>query len=460
MPDKEIKDITDFFSEENPEISPEEKWNSIFQSWINKIEEKKMMLNLFELKLWFEALEAFFSSSRIERLIFKLESHNLRNYGFYLDIFTQIIGKLTIQLKTLDFKKDEYLLNFEEFIIEKILENVSTKSFPYMRDFHSPESWFYSLRIFLQNLKNTSVELQKNDTISQKTFSSLKKLYHKELTSNPIIISLLNMKFIPRMDKIFQKDISDIILSIEDKKAKKQLGIFFILSFRIIKINNFIELNLNKSRDINITIPLILALGENIKNIFNFYEKSLKNSIQDKNKLKVINEVINESKLEFKKIFEGELPYFFDKSNNKVNKRNLIKNIIIISDITIQDLIETIAKLFKPEISGINIFENYISRKEKTLDLKKKLTKLHTKINDYFSKKNNITPSEIFFDLNLFIENDLNFLLYKDWNEFLNHFNSLNKSNFSSEFDMKLKSFHSFITKLLKELIKKKTTNC
>ncbi len=459
MSDKEIKDITDFFSEENLEISPEEKWNSIFQSWINKIEEKKMMLNLFELKLWFEALEAFFSSSHIERLIFKLESLNLRNYGFYLDIFTQIIGKLTIQLKTLDSKKDVYLLNFEEFIIEKILENVSTKSFPYMRDFHSPESWFYSLRIFLQNLKNISTELQKNDTISQKTFSSLKKLYHKELTSNPIIISLLNMKFIPRMDKIFQKDISDIILSIEDKKAKRQLGIFFILSFRIIKINNFIELNLNKSRDINITIPLILALGENIKNMFSFYEKSLKNDIQDKDKLKVIDEVINESKLEFKKIFEGELPYFFDKSNNKVNKRNLIKNIIIISDITIQDLIETIAKLFKPEISGINIFENYISRKEKTLDLKKKLTKLHTKINDYFSKKNNITPSEIFFDLNLFIENDLNFLLYKDWNEFLNHFNSLNKSNFSSEFDMKLKSFHSFITKLLKELIKKKITN-
>ena len=208
MSDKEIKDITDFFSEENLEISPEEKWNSIFQSWINKIEEKKMMLNLFELKLWFEALEAFFSSSHIERLIFKLESLNLRNYGFYLDIFTQIIGKLTIQLKTLDSKKDVYLLNFEEFIIEKILENVSTKSFPYMRDFHSPESWFYSLRIFLQNLKNISTELQKNDTISQKTFSSLKKLYHKELTSNPIIISLLNMKFIPRMDKIFQKDIS------------------------------------------------------------------------------------------------------------------------------------------------------------------------------------------------------------------------------------------------------------
>jgi hypothetical protein len=264
------------------------------------------------------------------------------------------------------------------------------------------------------------------------------------------------MKFIPRMDKIFQKDISDIILSIEDKKTKKQLGVFFILSFRIIKINNFIELNLNKSRDINIIIPLILALGENIKNIFNFYKKSLKNSIQDKDKLKVIDEVVNESKLEFKKIFEGELPYFFDKNNNKVNKRNLIKNIIIISDITIQDLIETIAKLFKPEISGTNIFENYISRKEKTLDLKKKLTKLHTKINDYFSKKNNITPSEISFDLNLFIENDLNFLLYKDWNEFLNHFNSLNNSNFSYEFDMKLKSFHSFITKLLKELIKKR----
>lgn len=458
MPDKEIKNITDFFSEEKPVISPEEKWNSIFYSWINKIEEKKMTLTLFELKLWFEAIEAFFSSPYMEKLTFKLELPNLRNYEYYLDIFTQITGKLISHLKTLDFKKDAYLLNFEEFIVGKILENVSTKSFPYMRDFHSPESWFYSLRIFLQNLKNISTELQKSDTISQKTFSSIKKLYHKELTSNPIIISLLNMQFIPKIDKIFQKDISDIILSINDKKTKKELGIFFILTFKIMKINNFIELNLDKDRDINITIPLILALGESIKSIFRFYEKSLKKSLKkllyDKDSLKKVDSIVNESKSEFKKIFEGELPYFFSKDNKKTNKRNLIKNIVIISDITIQDLIETTAKLFNPEISGANIFENYISRKEKSLDLKKKLTKLHTKINDYFSEKNDITPSEIFFDLNLFIENDLNFLLYKDWNEFLNHFNNLNNSNFSSEFDINLKSFHSFITKLLKEFIK------
>ena len=182
----------------------------------------------------------------------------------------------------------------------------------------------------------------------------------------------------------------------------------------------------------------------------------MKKLIYNKDSLKKVDNILNESKSEFKKIFEGELPHFFSKDNKKTNKRTLIKNIVIISDITIQDLIETTAKLFKPEISGANIFENYISRKEKSLDLKKKLTKLHTKINDYFSEKNNITPSEIFFDLNLFIENDLNFLLYKDWNEFLNHFNNLNNSNFSSEFDINLKSFHSFITKLLKEFINTK----
>jgi hypothetical protein len=160
--------------------------------------------------------------------------------------------------------------------------------------------------------------------------------------------------------------------------------------------------------------------------------------------------------LEFKKIFDGEFPYYFSNDNEKLNKRKLLKNIIMISDIAIQEFVENTAKIFNPEISGNSIFNNYTSRKQKAIELKSKLTKLHTKINDYFSNKDNITPSDIFFDINLFIETDLNYLLYKDWNEFLKYYNNLINASFSAEFEIHLRSFHSFITNILKEIIDKK----
>ena len=456
MPKQDIENITDYFPEEKGDMTPEEKWDSIFQGWINTIDQKNLTLNLFELKLWLESMESFFTSNYLEKLVFKYSTTNLRNYDFYLSTFVQVVARIINHLKELDFKKDKYLLNFEEFIVESILEDHMIKSFPYLRDVYLPESWFYSLRIFLQNLKTLAQELTREDLVSQRIFSSVKKLYHKELINNPIIVSLLKRKFVPKMDKIYQKDISEIISAIRDKDLKKHVGIFFVFSFRIVKIYNFIESNLNKSRNVNLILPLLLVLKKNLENVFlfydNFLEEGLKKNIKSKAELKKVAAVMDSLQEEYKKIYEGELPKYFNATDERINRRKIIKNIVIISDVAIQEVIETVAKLFKPEISGSNIFEIYISRKQQSLEVKSKLSKLHDKISEYFSKKSTVSPADLLFDTNLFIETDLNYLLFKDWNEFLNYYNNLVKTNFSTEFDHTLRSFHSFISDLLKEL--------
>jgi len=359
-------------------------------------------------------------------------------------------------LKEVDFKKDKFLLNFEEFIVEGILEVYSSKSFPTFSETYSPESWFSSLRIFLQNLRHLSSELVKGDVVTQRTFSSLKKLYHKELTHNPIIMTLIKKRFIPKMDKVYQPDISRIISEIKEKELRRQIGLFFLFAFRIMKINNFIESNLNRSRHIHHIIPLILALKRGQENLFAFHDNLLKENIQlhlEKKQSSTLTTMLDDFKQEYQKIFEGELPNFFDHTKDKSDRRKILKNIIIISDMAIKDLIETTARVFDPNISGGTIFENYISRKEKAKAVKTRLSRLHSKINDYFSKREHIPPSDILFDLNVFIETDLNHLQYKDWNEFLYFYNHLTATNFSNEFDVTLKSFHSFITSLLKDLV-------
>jgi hypothetical protein len=229
-----------------------------------------------------------------------------------------------------------------------------------------------------------------------------------------------------------------------------------VFSYRILRINNFIELNLKKVKNMDVTIPLVLVLKRNLEHLFSYYEQHLEPSMQkevkDKDQLKKVRKVYDELNLEYQKIYEGELPNFFIDSDEKQNKRKIVKNIILISDLAIQELIETIAQLFKPEISGSSIFERYISRKEQSMELKKRLTKLNQKINDYFNKKGNVKQEDVLFDLNLFIENNVNYLSFKEWNKFLRYYDNLIKINFTSEFDLNLKSFNSFVASLLKDL--------
>ncbi len=460
MEKKEVENISEFFSQESGALTPEKKWEEIFSGWIDKIDQEKMMLNLFELKLWFESIEEFNSSAYLENLSFKFHAPGERNYEFYVFGLYQASSRITALLKELDFKKDTYFLNFEEYVVEKMLEQNMDKSFPSLKELYSPESWFYSFRIFLQSFRNLLSELLRLDQISQRAYLAIKKLYHRELLGNPILVSLLKRQFISKMDKIYQPDISSIIAACQDKGIRKNLGIFFILSFRLLKINNFIELNLDKNKYMDMAIPLVVSLKKNMEDLIALSDSALWQSLQSdpelKKKLGPVGDVFKSFKMEYKKIWEGEMPFYFDSSSNKLKKRQVIQNIVVIAEVAVQELIETVVHLLKPGISGSSIFENYVSRRQKSIEVKKKLIRLHTKINDYFAHKGEISPSEIFFDINQFMENDLNYLLYKDWNEFLSFYDNLNRTNFSAEFEPTLRSFHSYLTRVLKEIVSEK----
>jgi hypothetical protein len=185
MEKREVENIGDFFSKESSAQTPEKKWEEIFSGWIDKIDQEKMMLNLFELKLWFESIEEFNSSTYLENLVFKFPQPGERNYEFYVFGLHQASGRITALLKELDFKKDTYFLNFEEYVVEKMLEQSMEKSFPNLKELYSPESWFYSFRIFLQSYRNLLGEILRLDQVSQRAYLAMRKLYHRELLGNP-----------------------------------------------------------------------------------------------------------------------------------------------------------------------------------------------------------------------------------------------------------------------------------
>ena len=84
MEKKDVENIGEFFSKESGTLTPEKKWEEIFSGWLDKIDQERMMLNLFELKLWFESIEEFHASPYLENLAFKHHAPGERNYEFYV----------------------------------------------------------------------------------------------------------------------------------------------------------------------------------------------------------------------------------------------------------------------------------------------------------------------------------------------------------------------------------------
>ena len=456
MEKKRIENIADFFPGKitGAFVSPEMKWDEIFSNWIERVNKENLMPTLFELKLWFESNEALFSSPYLETMVFHYKADEARNYHPYLLIFHLVLGRISQLLKELDLKKDKYFLNFEEYIVDRILDEYSLTSFSNLRTLCASESWFSGFQVYAANMKNISNELLKSETIGKKVFTSIKKLYHRELIANPIIISMLNKQFIPEMDKIYQPHISQIIASLADKNLKKNLGIFFVLAFKILKTNNFIELHLNKNKYFDLTLPLVLVIKKYLENLHSFMSSPLAEAIgeSERPEASALQEGAETLQLELQKIFHGELLHYFKEETNRMRKRKIIKNVIIMTELCIQEAIETVVRIFMPDITGSTIFEKYVSRKEREMVVKEKLLLLHQRIDDYFKQEKNASPAEVFLEINQFVDSDLNFLLYKDWNEFMNFYHSLNRCGFSSDFPPHLRLFFHFLNRLLKDM--------
>ena len=103
-------------------------------------------------------------------------------------------------------------------------------------------------------------------------------------------------------------------------------GVEVIFSFRVMKLNNFIELHLNKARNVNINIPLILLLKKKIENISSFYHQNLRSCLKvifkKEEELENLDTIFQDLEQEYKKIFEGEFPNFFDEKGEKTGRRN------------------------------------------------------------------------------------------------------------------------------------------
>ena len=80
--------------------------------------------------------------------------------------------------------------------------------------------------------------------------------------THQMFINAISGEKIEPIKCVFQEDDNRVHCYnfLENKEDKKSVGIFFILAFRILKINNFIELNLYKSKSVEVTIPLIIVL--------------------------------------------------------------------------------------------------------------------------------------------------------------------------------------------------------
>lgn len=451
MDHKDLQDIHAFFPDNPQQPSPEATWDSIFGGWIRTLEEEQRLLSLFEMKLWFEGLE-YFLSPQMETLFFQDQPQSLRDYAFHTATLQQVMGRLISRLKELDFKKDRYLMNFEEFIVDRILESATNRPFPLVPNSHSPESWFYSLRLFLRNLRTLATEVQKNGRISYRTFLAVKKIYHKEVLSNPFILTLLKKPLIPRLDKIYHSAINSLIHQIDNRDLKRPAALFYVSSFRTLKICNYLDAYTLKNKPHELLLPLALTLLGQLESTLGSFSRSLKPAFlahrPDEDLGRRLDKLQNQLEDDYKKMRLGDIPLTLGDPGDRMGKRKIFRNIVILTETTLQHAITELSHILDPSVDVEKLFENRRSRCGSAQTVRRRIQKLIESMREQLEHPKSLSRSDVLYELSHFMETDLHLLYYKDWTQFADYVMALQKAQLSDEFMATLRSFLVFMNQL------------
>jgi hypothetical protein len=185
-----------------------------------------------ELDVLLRSLDRFFHA---ENLPITRDDLTARNFHDELNAVRNVILRVLALLEIIipESKKNAYW--FQRFTESKFLSNHLRDAFKekmYKQD--TPEKALYILYDIFVNLKGIVTDLLKTGQMSYLGYVNIGKLLSKEIRGNAFF-NPFKKDMNPDLDKIENREISDIVRSIDDREAKKYISLLYLYLFRLLR---------------------------------------------------------------------------------------------------------------------------------------------------------------------------------------------------------------------------------
>ncbi|MGD0884808.1 MAG: hypothetical protein ABSA46_08040 [Thermodesulfovibrionales bacterium] len=425
-------------------------------NWVTLSKIKNMEV-FSELDVLLRALDRFFT---IEDLPFSKEDISNRNFFDELatakDAILRILGLLDVIIP--ESKRNVYW--FQKFALAKYLNDEKRDAFReelYKQDF--PEKSLLLLYDSFVNLKGIIMDILKTEYIPYLTFTSIGQMIGKDLRENSYF-NPFKKDLNPEFDVIENREISRIVKSIKERETKKYISVILLYLFKFLRYLRFADIS-SKYGSYNAALLVVLLLRSEIALFKTRLEQISQNLLGDGLQT-LVKSLSYQFSIESKRVFEQELKKTFISKPSQYPQGRIENSHGILKNLTEQSIIQ-IVQFFKPEISGNEVFESFLTRLEQSLRLREDLLvleKLLIFMEEQTSDADRLRAFAVMRNFMLYFQSFTSRLLrYDDYEEFSSFFDrvhtftpdDMHGKNLTKLMD-RVKQFRIFIETCLRQL--------
>jgi hypothetical protein len=426
------------------------------KAWMEGAGESGRKKELFELEMWLRALDRFFkpahhalSDEQVNELPYRDWSAELA----VVDICLLRVGQLCSQLLPRD-RVDE--AQFKRYVDGFIRESESAD--PYferlLRDAR-PEAGLLVLRGTLEDVRLLVAESLRSQKTPLQIFESVGRIFSRELRRNPPLAALLDKKFKPIFDKVTSTEISGLIRGLEDPTERNPVARVFLELFRMLKYLEFADpegLPDDRVKTAACVFSLVIAEA---RQLVSYIEKRALVALPHGSPVReACDSIAYCMPIDINKVVRVELADL-SSARSSENVRARIENAHGILKDCFQQSVVQLAGALDSNLTGVGVFRDFVTKKERSLALKKALETLLKTVRDFYARGDELTAVALREGTARFYDRQLRHLMYRDWSAFEQFFVEILKCNSLAALKPITHRYETFLQTLLREVEKR-----
>jgi len=426
------------------------------RAWMEGAGESGRKKELFELEMWLRALDRFFkpahhalSDEQVNELPYRDWSAELT----VVDLCLLRVGQLCSQLLPRD-RVDE--AQFKRYVDGFIRETESAD--PYferlLRDAR-PEAGLLVLRGTLEDVRLLVAESLRAQKTPLQIFESVGRIFSRELRRNPPLAALLDKKFKPMFDKVASSEIASLIRAVEDPNERNPVARVFLELFRMLKYLEFADpdgLPDDKVKTAACVFSLVIAEA---RQLVLYIEKRALVALPHGSPVRdACDSIAYCMPIDINKVVRVELADLSSAQSSE-NVRARIENAHGILKDCFQQSVVQLAGALDSGLTGVGVFTDFVTKKERSLALKKALENLLRSVRDFYARGDEVTAVALREGTAKFYDRQLRHLMYRDWSAFEQFFVEILKCNSLSALKPITHRYETFLQTLLREVEKR-----
>lgn len=425
------------------------------KGWMEDSIEAGKRSELFELEMWLRALERFFKTSNHALSDAQINELPYRDWAPEMRVVDMCLLRV-VQLCTILLPRERVeVTQFRRYVDTFVRETEAQD--PYferlLRD-AAPDAGLMVLRGTLDDVRILTGEALVQGRVSLQVFESVGRLFARELKRNPPLAVVLDKKFKPVFDRVPSAEIAAAIRSIGDVGERMPAARVFLELFRLLKYLDYADPEGIRDEDLKTAAAVFSLVISEARALVNYIEKRALVALRAGDARDACDSIAYCMPIDLNKVSRVELADLAS-ARSLEHVRARIENAHGILKDCFQQSIAQFAAALDHSITGVSVFGDFVTKKERSMTLRKSLESLIKVVNDFYAREDEVSAAALREGTARFYDRQLRHLMFRDWAGYEQFFVEILKCNSIGALKPIAHRYLTFLQTLLREIEKR-----